>query len=158
MAIKIFTQDRHNLFMEKAFSQALCAYRHNEVPVGALVVSISGDILARAYNKVEKQGCQTGHAEVLAIQRACKRLGGWRLPGCWLYVTLEPCAMCLGLVALSRLEGVVYGATSHIYNDRILEKYEYKIRDKIKVISGIKEKMCTDILKLFFREKRREER
>jgi len=104
-----------NLFMTKALKQAMLALKKGEVPVGAIIVDKHGTILARAHNLIETKGCQTAHAEVLAIQKACKKVGGWRLNGCWIYVTLEPCLMCMGLIQLSRIEGIVFGTQSSLF-------------------------------------------
>ncbi len=107
--------ENKEFFMTKALHQAERALAHEEVPIGAIVVAKDGKIIARAYNQIEKKGTQCAHAEALAIQRAGKKLGDWRLHGCWIYVTLEPCLMCFGLIQLSRIEGLVYGAPSTLF-------------------------------------------
>lgn len=143
--------------MQKALQQAKIAAIHNEVPVGAVIVGPYGEIIARAYNKVETNACQTGHAEVLAIQKATKKMGDWRLNGCSIYVTLQPCLMCLGLIQLSRLEKVVFGAASPIFGTGSLTsntKLVHNYLKKLDIEGGIKEKDCADLLKSFFRKKR----
>ncbi len=95
-------------FMRRAIMQAEAAKRRDEVPVGAVVVR-EGEIIARGFNTRESSGNPTAHAELLAMTRAAKKLGGWRLIGCTLYVTLEPCAMCAGAIVNSRVERVVFG-------------------------------------------------
>jgi len=85
-------------FMSKALLQAKIALKKGEVPIGAVLVDSSGNILSRGHNLVETKGMQTAHAEMLAIERACKKQGDWRLDDCMLYVTLEPCLMCFGLI------------------------------------------------------------
>ena len=147
----------HAFYMQKALQQAKIAERHNEVPVGAIIVSPNGKIIARAYNKVETNSCQAGHAEILAIQKATKKIGDWRLNGCLIYVTLEPCLMCLGLIQLSRLEKVIFGATSPIFGTGSLTSNTILVHNylkKLDIEGGIKEKDCADLLKSFFRKKR----
>lgn len=147
----------HEFYMDKALQQAKIAATHNEVPVGAVIVSPEGNIIARAYNKVETNGCQSGHAEILVIQKATKKIGDWRLNGCLIYVTLEPCLMCLGLIQLSRLEKVIFGATSPIFGTGSLTSNTILVHNylkKLDIEGGIKEKDCADLLKSFFRKKR----
>src|SRR4029078_10424492 len=83
---------------------------HGDVPVGALVVDATGEVIGRGRNERELRGDPTAHAEVLALQQAAVRRGGWRLEGCTLVVTLEPCTMCAGALVLSRVDRLVYGA------------------------------------------------
>ena len=96
-------------FMREAMRLAGLAEDIDEVPVGAVIVR-DGEIIARAYNTRETSKCATHHAEILAIEEACRVLGGWRLIGCTLYVTMEPCAMCAGAIINARIPRVVYGA------------------------------------------------
>ena len=141
----------HEFFMEKALRQAEMALKKKEVPIGAIVVDSCGNILGRGYNKIESTGCQTAHAEVLAIQKACKKIKDWRLDGCWIYVTLEPCLMCLGLIQLSRMKGVVFGATSDLFGFGYGKKEECKQYKKDLIIKGgLKDLQSADILKRFF--------
>jgi tRNA(adenine34) deaminase len=98
------------LAMDVALAEARAAGRGGDVPVGAVLTSSSGDILARAGNRRERDGDPTGHAELLALREAARRVGSWRLEGCTLYVTLEPCAMCAAACVLARLACVVWGA------------------------------------------------
>ena len=146
--------------MNKALLQANLGLKQDEVPVGAVIVDGAGKIIARAYNKIESDQCQLAHAEARAIKKACKKIGGWRLNGCRIYVTLEPCLMCFGLIKLSRLEGVVFGAQSSLFGIGLhdLENIKNYAKD-ITIIPGIKEKECVEILKKFFnsvRKKRKE--
>ncbi len=101
--------------MRQALKLAQKAAVIDEVPIGALVVNEQGVILGRGYNMVEKLCTQTAHAELRALTQAGKKVGDWRLNGCWLYVTLQPCAMCLNSIKLSRIQGVVYGAESPLF-------------------------------------------
>lgn len=151
--------NRKEFFMQKALSQARLALKNNEVPIGAVIVDKQGTIIARAYNQIEKQQCQCSHAEVLAIKKACGKIGGWRLNGCWLYVTLEPCLMCMGLIQLSRLDGVVYGARSplfgvSLYNEITLPPYAKDLH----IEGGVEEHESKLLLQHFFsnvRQKRK---
>ena len=137
--------------MDKALKQAAVAFKNGEVPVGAIVVDSKGEILSRGYNKIEKKGCQSGHAEVIAIQKACKKVGTWRLDGCCIYVTLEPCLMCLGLIQLSRIKTVYFGATSKEFGSGLAQAKKHKLYKKdLGIVGGLKEKESADILKKFF--------
>src|SRR5437762_5882487 len=108
----IFGAQKDIFFMQEALAQAQCAADIDEVPIGAILVNSQGEIVGRGYNSVERDCTQRAHAECIAIEQASKKLGDWRLMGHWLYVTLEPCTMCMGLIKLSRLDGIVYGAAS----------------------------------------------
>jgi tRNA(adenine34) deaminase len=96
-------------FMQQALREACQALQAGEVPVGAVVVH-QGQIIGRGYNRVESRQDATQHAELIAIRQAARRQGGWRLEGCQLFVTLEPCAMCAGAITWSRVARVVYAA------------------------------------------------
>jgi tRNA(adenine34) deaminase len=147
---------KKEFFMQKALRQAAVALKYGEVPIGAVVVDAQGVVLGRAFNKVETVHTQTAHAEVLAIARACKKNGDWRLNGCWLYVTLEPCLMCLGLIQLSRIEGVVFGAKSHLFGSRLHTGPQLPSYAKhLKVEGGIKEAESIALLKAFFKDVRK---
>src|SRR5258708_4515420 len=153
----IFGKDKDLFFMQEALAQAQCAYNIDEVPIGAVVVNSKGDIIARAYNSVERDCTQRAHAESLAIELAGKYIGDWRLQGCWLYVTLEPCSMCMGLIKLSRLAGVVYGASSPLFGFRLDNQEDlwvYK-KDAVSVIEGIMADETAVLLKQFFHNRRK---
>ncbi len=148
-----------NKFMIEAIAEARIAAAENEVPVGAVVVR-NGEIIARAHNLTEKNQNPTHHAEMLAIESALKNLGTKNLAGCELYVTLEPCAMCIGACALSKVDKVYFGA----YDTKsgacggkcdVLREgcYDYKTE----IFGGIEETECKKILTDFF-ERIREER
>ena len=96
-------------YMDMALLEAEAAEKIDEVPIGCVIVK-DGKVIARAHNTRESSKCATHHAEILAIEEACRTLGGWRLPGATLYVTLEPCAMCAGAIINARIPTVVYGA------------------------------------------------
>lgn len=146
----------HQRFMAAALKEAEEAYKKNEVPVGAIVVK-NGSIIARAHNQVEMLQDPTAHAEVIAIGAAANYLGSWRLKGCTLYVTLEPCPMCAGAIVLSRLERLVFGsfdpkmgACSTIYN--IVQ--DERLNHHVEVISGVLEEDSRILLREFFAKKR----
>jgi tRNA(adenine34) deaminase len=104
---RFFGRDEH--FMRLALREAEHAADHDDVPIGAVIVH-EGEVLAAAGNERELRGDPTAHAEVLAMREASRRIGGWRIPGSVLYVTLEPCPMCAGAIVLARVPRVVYGA------------------------------------------------
>ena len=151
--------DRDHLrYMNLALKEAQKAFEKKEVPIGAVVIGPEGAIISQAYNQVEKKNQQVAHAEMQAIVKACKKKGNWRLEGHWLYVTLEPCSMCLNLVLLSRLEGIVFGAESpvfgyHLDNSGPLQLYR---RDTLQIIKGVGQQESAALLKRFFTEKRKE--
>lgn len=152
-------KDRNILIMDQALKQAKIALSKKEVPVGAVIVDSSGVILSKGYNKIESSGCQTGHAEVITIERACKKLGTWRLDDCSIYVTLEPCLMCLGLIQLSRIKALYFGAVSKDFGSGLSKAKGHKLyRKGLKIVGGLKETESADILKQFFIEIRKKER
>lgn len=158
--MKSKTQDQNDFFMGKALAQAKKALLCGEVPVGAIIVGPDNTIIARGYNCIEKKGCQTGHAEIQAIKKACKKLSTWRLNGCWIYVTLEPCLMCLGLISLSRVEGVVFGASAKLFGSGLSDSKNLpQYASDLFIEGGIKAEESIDLLQMFFknvRKKRRE--
>ena len=147
-----------DFYMQKALLYAQKAFKKGEVPIGAVVVDEQGAILASAANAMEKEGCQTGHAEIRAIKRATKKKKNWRLNDCWIYVTLEPCLMCYGLIRLSRLAGIVYAASSPLFgaftNNRALSEAAEK---EIIIQQGLKDAESIAILKMFFTHARKKE-
>lgn len=144
-------------FMRQALVLARKALASDEVPIGAVVVSPEGVVVGRGYNKVACTHSQTEHAEAIAIRRAGKKLGDWRLEGCWIYVTLQPCAMCMNLINLARFAGVVYGAESPLFGyhlDKGAGLRVYK-RGALATIGGLEGNEAVQLLKQFFNEKRR---
>ena len=147
----------HVKYMMIALNEAKKAFDMDEVPIGAVVVK-DGVVISRAHNLREKKQRATAHAEVLAIEKACKKLGSWRLDGCVLYVTLEPCTMCIGASILSRVDGVVYGADDpkggslgSLFDVSLIKGFNHYPW----VVSGICEEECSDLLKDFFKNKRK---
>jgi len=144
--------------MELALAEAEAATARGEVPVGAVLVDgASGEVLARAHNRVEELHDPTAHAELLAIREAARRLGLKRLTGADLYVTLEPCPMCAQAIAFARLRRVYFGAYDPKgggvdHGPRIFEQPTCHHRPE--VIGGLEERRCGALLKDFFRERR----
>lgn len=147
----------HAHFMGLAIDLARKAAAQAEVPVGALIVTRSGEIVAEAYNQKESQPSALAHAEMLAIAEASKKLGRWRLHGLKLYVTLEPCLMCAGAIIASRLDEVIYGAKD-LKAGAVESLYttlsDSRLNHRPKVTSGILEEECGQLLKEFFRARR----
>ncbi|HHV58418.1 MAG TPA: nucleoside deaminase [Firmicutes bacterium] len=145
--------------MQRALELARAAAARGEVPVGALVVR-GGAIIAESANRREEAKDPTAHAELLAIQAAARELGGWRLTGTTLYVTLEPCAMCAGALVLARVERLVYGADDpkagavrSLY--RLVE--DERLNHRLEVVRGVLAAECGELLREFFRRRRRRE-
>ncbi len=152
----VFGAERDSHYMKLALTQAKKAFMSDEVPVGAVIVDQQGNVISRAYNVVEKRSTQAAHAEVLAIAKAGKALGDWRLLQCWLYVTLEPCSMCMNLSVLSRLQGVVFGARSPLFGyglDKNTASSLYN-GDALRVVEGVCSQDSSQLLKQFFQQKR----
>ncbi len=143
-------------FMRHALEQAKIAAKQGEVPIGAVIVAPDGAIIAATYNKTEQAQSQTAHAELLAIAQAGKKLQNWRLTDCWIYVTLEPCAMCMHALILSRIAGVVYGADSPLFGHTLEKYHEFKVYNvPMPIKAGVLANEAAQLLKDFF-EKRRE--
>jgi tRNA(adenine34) deaminase len=144
-------------FMLQALAAARRAPAHGDVPVGAVVVK-DGAVIARGRNRREKDADPTAHAEAIALRRAAKKLGSWRLEGCTLYVTLEPCAMCAGAIVLARLPRLVYGASDpkagYVGSLGDLCR-DARLNHRPAVTAGVLAQECGKILVEFFREKRR---
>ena len=141
--------------MKKALRQAQLAYRSGEVPVGAVIVK-DGKVIARGKNARETGKSAVLHAELSAIQKACKKLGGGRLTGCTLYVTLEPCIMCAGAIMNARIDRVVIAAADKkagAYGG-ITDINALPVNHKPQVKTGVLEEQCSEILKDFFKQLR----
>lgn len=144
-------------WMKEAIKQAKKAAQKDEVPIGCVIVK-DDQIIARAYNKREMKQCSTAHAEILALEKACKKLGSWRLENCDLYVTLEPCPMCSGAIIQSRIRNVIFGAydpkggcmgsNMNINDVRGFNHYP-------DIEGGILQDECSRLLKEFFKAKRK---
>ena len=143
-------------FMEIAFSEAKLAFLKDEVPVGALIANREGKIFAKTRNKNIELNDPTAHAEILAIRKTCKELKSNKLFGYSIYVTLQPCEMCLHAILNARISRLYYGA-SDLENISLQKVYNTISKNKkfnIEIYSGINEKKCSDLLINFFRTKR----
>lgn len=145
--------------MLKALDEARAAFERGEVPVGALIVdAASGQVIAAASNRTEAEADPTAHAEMLAIRAACAHLGSQRLPECDLYVTLEPCPMCAAAISFARLRRVYFGAydpkSGGVEHGPKLFTHA-ACHHKPEVYGGIEEAACSNILKDFFKDKRK---
>jgi tRNA(adenine34) deaminase len=144
-------------WMRAAIEQARLAGQGNDVPVGAVVVDPHGVIIGRGYNLREATGDPTGHAEIVALRAAATARGEWRLEGCTMVVTLEPCTMCAGAIVLSRVARLVYGADDpkagavgslwDVVRDR-------RLNHRPEVVSGVLAVDCAELLQDFFRSRR----
>ena len=145
-----------NLFMTEALRLAKLAAEKGEIPVGAVVVR-NGEIIGRGYNLRENKKSAIAHAEVIAIEEACRAVGDWRLKGCTLYVTLEPCPMCAGAIVNSRIDRVVYGAKDGAAGccGSLINFNAYPFNHAFSIECGVCEEECRVILKNFFESKRR---
>jgi len=142
--------------MERALAQARLAATHGDVPIGAVIVR-DGEVIAAAGNRREADLDPTAHAEVLAIRRAAAALGGWRLPGTTLFVTLEPCAMCAGAIVLARIRRVVFAATDPKAGaaGSVLDVLgETALNHRPEVTGGVLAEECGALLKDFFAVRR----
>ncbi|WP_113705192.1 tRNA adenosine(34) deaminase TadA [Nonomuraea lactucae] len=143
--------------MRLALAEAVAAGARGEVPVGAVVLDAAGEVLASAGNDRESGADPTAHAEVLALRRAARERGRWRLDGCTLVVTLEPCTMCAGAAVLARVDRIVYGAVDEkggavgslwdVVRDR-------RLNHRPEVVMGVLSEECSAVLKEFFATRR----
>lgn len=148
----------HSEYMKIAISEARLAALEGEVPVGAVIVK-DGEIISAAHNLRETTGDATAHAEVLAIRKACETIGGWHLEKCTLYVTLEPCPMCMGAIINSRLGKVVFGAKDAKAGacGSVIDLRSYPLNHKPQVKSGFMSEESLSLLSDFFKKKREKE-
>ena len=142
--------------MGRALDQARMAAEKGDVPVGALVV-MGGEVIAERHNEKELTGDPTAHAEILALRDAAKKIGSWRLGGCTLIVTLEPCVMCGGAIVAARLDRVVYGAAD-IEAGACLSAYNVcadpRLNHEVEVVPAIRAAECGDLLSGYFADRR----
>ena len=143
-------------YMKEALKEAKKAYNKKEVPVGAVIVK-DGKIIARAHNLKETKLDTTKHAEILAIQKASKKLKAWRLKDCEMYITLEPCSMCAGAIISSRIKKIYIGTMDPKSGacGSVLNLLEYNFNHKVEVETGIMQQECEYILKDFFKKLRK---
>jgi len=146
----------HEHYMSFALELAREAAANGEVPVGAVVVGPDGEILGRGRNRRQESGDATAHAEIEAIREACAVLGDWRLEGCTLYVTLEPCPMCAGAVINARVPVVVFGAREALSGScgSVIDLFYERFGHRPQVYAGVLGADCAALLKAFFQAKR----
>ena len=145
-------------FMREALRLAKKAKAAGEVPIGAVVVS-EGKVIGRGYNLRTKLQMATAHAEMRAIDRACKKCGSWRLPDAEIYVTLEPCPMCMGAILNARIARVYFGAYEQKGRSLTLELASANLLNHtVEVVGGVMEKECSEVLTSFFTEMREREK
>ena len=143
-------------FMRLALCQAKIAERNGEVPIGCVIVK-DGKVLSRAYNQRQKKRVVTAHAEILAIEKACKKIKDWRLDGADIYVTLEPCAMCSGAIAGARFKTVYFGAYEK-KGGGAGSKFNILAESGLNHVTdsegGVMEEECSALIKKFFKDRR----
>src|SRR6056297_1940782 len=144
--------DKDSFLMEQALLEAKKAYKSKEVPIGA-VVECNGEIIGRGYNRRESDNDPTAHAEMLAIKEAAQNREDWRLEGCSIYVTVEPCIMCAGAIQKARMKRLIYGTESK--KDGAIKTVvnilkDQRLNHQVEIQSNVKEKECKELLKKFF--------
>jgi tRNA(adenine34) deaminase len=147
--------ENDSTYMDVAMEEARIAEALDEVPIGACIV-LNGKVIARAHNTREGSKCATHHAEILAIEEACRVMGGWRLPGTTLYVTLEPCAMCAGAIINARIPNVVYGAPDLRFGafGSLIDLSEVGLNHKPEIKRFVRAEECRDLIASYFKRKR----
>lgn len=141
-------------FMYMALKEAKKAYKKGEVPIGAIIVK-KNKIIAKAYNRKEKTCNVTRHAEIIAIEKACKKLKTWHLDDCEIYITLEPCMMCCGAIEQARIRKIYYAVDSPLFGQIENNNQVFINKQKIEITSGMCKKESLDLLQLFFKLKRK---
>lgn len=146
----------HIKFMKAAIKEAEKAYQLDEAPIGCVIV-FDNKIIARGYNRRNTDKSTLAHAELIAIKKACKKRGDWRLEGCKMYITLEPCQMCAGAIVQARMDEVIIGCLSpkagcagSVINILQMEAFNHQV----KITKGVLEEQCTLLLSSFFKELR----
>ncbi|MBR3617589.1 MAG: tRNA adenosine(34) deaminase TadA [Acholeplasmatales bacterium] len=142
-------------YIKEALKEAKKAYSIGEIPVGCVIV-YNDKIIARGYNKREKNQQAIDHAEIIAIRKASKKIGSWRLDDCKMYITLEPCVMCSGAIIQSRIKEVIYGAYDYRFgcHKSITNIFDLKFNHTVNIKGGVLEEECSNIIKKFFQELR----
>jgi tRNA(adenine34) deaminase len=154
----IINADPDERYMQAAIRQAILAEENGDVPIGCVIV-YQNRIIAKGYNQREQLNDPTAHAEMLALTGAAEYIGNWRLHGCTMYVTLEPCTMCAGAMVLARMDRLVYGcadpktgACQSLYN--IVQ--DERLNHQLEVKAGVLNSECSELLSLFFQKRRQE--
>lgn len=149
------SENSYRFYMHYALEEARIALQHDEVPIGAIVVDTQGIIIGRGHNLVEARHSQDAHAERCAIRQATASRRDWRLEGCFIFVSLEPCLMCFGLITLSRIGGVIYGAPSPLFGVGLDNKECFRLYKKDLLIhGGVQAQESIALLQAFFRKRR----
>ena len=150
--------DTHEKFMELALDEAKKAGQIGEVPIGAILVSENGAVLSAAHNQTIKQVDPTAHAEILALREAAIKTNNYRLLNTSLFVTVEPCMMCMGALVHARVKRIIYGATDpkwgaagSLYNF----SEDFRLNHRVEIITGVREEECRELIQAFFRAKRK---
>ncbi len=144
-------------YMGLALEEAKAAYALGEVPIGAVLVEKDGAVVASGHNMRESWQDATAHAEMIVIRNACRKMSRWRLSGCTLYVTIEPCPMCAGALVMSRVDRVVYGSTDAKAGavESLFNITDHAaMNHRLQVTAGVRQQECADIMKHFFAERR----
>ena len=146
-------------YMQTALKEAKKAYDKEEIPVGAIIVK-NGKIIARGHNLKESKNSSTSHAEILTIEKANKKLGAWRLEECEMFITLEPCMMCMGAIINARIKKIYIGTLDPKTGacKSVIDISNYKFNHAVEIETGILEKECEYILKDFFKMLRKKKR
>ena len=144
----------NNLYMSIALKEAKKAYNIGDIPVGAVIVK-NDKIIAKAYNKKNKMKDPTCHAEILAIKKACRKVGDFRLEGASIYITLEPCVMCYGAILSARIDNIYFGASDNKFSINELKNH-VQFNHQAKIEGGVMEKQCSELLSDFFKKLRSE--
>ena len=147
----------NHYYMRQALEQAYLAYQQGEIPVGAVVVSANGEVIGKGYNRTIMDADPTAHAEIMALRMAAKAMGNYRLTGCKLYVSLEPCMMCLGAILHSRLSEIVFAARdvkTGACGGVIDIHANHQLNHQTRVSMGILQEESTALLRQFFKERR----
>lgn len=152
----IIKNEQDSYYMSQALELAKMAYGRQEIPIGCVVVNKDGEIIGKGYNQTENKQCQLYHAETLAIKEASGIVRDWRLSNCTIYITLEPCVMCMGLICLSRIERIVFAAKSPVFGCNIDKEdlpqlYQKHVHG---ITQGVMKHESENLLKLFFKQKR----
>ena len=144
-------------YMKSALKEAKKAGLIDEIPVGCVIVK-DDKVIARGYNKRETKNNSLAHAEIIAIDKACKKLNSWRLDDCKMYITLEPCLMCSGAIIQSRIKEVIYGAKDYRFgcHESFINVFDLKFNHKVDIKGSILENECQMIIKDFFKKLRNE--
>lgn len=144
-------------YMQVCIEEAKKALKHGDIPVGAVIVR-GGKIIAKAHNQKERKKCSVLHAEIIAIQKASRKLKNWHLDGCEIYVTLEPCSMCYSAIEQARISKICFGASAENQKSNIVNVFQNSYNNKIKILSGEREEECRTLLKQFFIDLRKSKR